>query len=38
MEFVTTEQLAGLVLFLCSPAADQIRGVAYNVDGGWCAQ
>ncbi len=38
MEFVTPEQLAGLMLFLCSPAADQIRGVAYNVDGGWCAQ
>ena len=38
MDFVTSEQLAGLMLFLCSPAADQIRGVAYNVDGGWCAQ
>jgi len=38
MEFVTPEQLAGLAVFLCSPAADQIRGVAYNVDGGWYAQ
>ncbi|HQR69136.1 MAG TPA: 3-hydroxybutyrate dehydrogenase [Burkholderiaceae bacterium] len=38
MQFVTTEQLAGLVMFMCSPAADQIRGVAYNVDGGWVAQ
>ncbi len=38
MEFVTTEQLAGLAVFLCSPSADQIRGVAYNVDGGWYAQ
>ena len=38
MQFVTTEQLAGLVVFMCSPAADQIRGVAYNVDGGWVAQ
>jgi 3-hydroxybutyrate dehydrogenase len=38
MEFVTTEQLAGLAVFLCSPAADQIRGAAYNVDGGWFAQ
>jgi len=38
MQFVTTEQLAALVVFLCSPAADQVRGVAWNVDGGWCAQ
>jgi 3-hydroxybutyrate dehydrogenase len=38
MQFVTTEQLAGLVVFLCSPAADQVRGVAWNVDGGWYAQ
>jgi 3-hydroxybutyrate dehydrogenase len=36
--FVTPEQLAGLVLFLCSPAADQIRGAALPVDGGWTAQ
>ena len=38
LQFVTTEQLAGLTLFLCSPAADQVRGVAWNMDGGWCAQ
>jgi 3-hydroxybutyrate dehydrogenase len=38
MQFVTTEQLAGLVVFLCSPTADQVRGVAWNVDGGWLAQ
>ena len=38
MQFVTTEQLAGLVVFLCSPTADQVRGVAWNVDGGWYAQ
>jgi 3-hydroxybutyrate dehydrogenase len=38
MQFVTPEQLAGLVVFLCSPAADQVRGVAWSVDGGWCAQ
>jgi 3-hydroxybutyrate dehydrogenase len=38
MEFVTTEQLAGLALFLCSDHAAQIRGAAYNVDGGWYAQ
>jgi 3-hydroxybutyrate dehydrogenase len=38
MQFVTTEQLAGLAVFMCSPAADQVRGVAWNVDGGWYAQ
>lgn len=38
LEFVTAEQLAGLALFLCTPAADQVRGVAWNMDGGWCAQ
>ena len=37
-EFVTPEQLAGLAVFLCSPAADQVRGVAWNMDGGWVAQ
>jgi 3-hydroxybutyrate dehydrogenase len=36
--FTTTEQLGELALFLCSPAADNIRGVAFNVDGGWLAQ
>ncbi len=38
LDFVTTEQLGGMAVFLCSPAADQIRGAAYNVDGGWYAQ
>jgi 3-hydroxybutyrate dehydrogenase len=38
LEFVTTEQLGAMAVFLCSPAADQIRGVSYNMDGGWCAQ
>ncbi len=38
LEFVTPEQLGGLAVFLCSPAADQVRGVAWNVDGGWVAQ
>ena len=37
-EFVTPAQLAGLAVFLCSPAADQVRGVAWNMDGGWVAQ
>ena len=38
LEFVTPEQLAGLAVFLCSPAAEQVRGVAWNMDGGWVAQ
>ena len=37
-EFVTPEQLAALAVFFCSPAASQIRGVAWNMDGGWAAQ
>ncbi|MGE5337639.1 MAG: 3-hydroxybutyrate dehydrogenase [Gemmatimonadota bacterium] len=38
MEFVTTEQISTLAMYLCSDAASQIRGVAWNVDGGWYAQ
>ncbi|QNM97929.1 3-hydroxybutyrate dehydrogenase [Chitinimonas koreensis] len=37
-DFVTPEQLGQLAVFLCSPAAAQIRGAAWNVDGGWVAQ
>lgn len=37
-EFVTPEQLGGLAVFLCSESANQVRGVAWNVDGGWVAQ
>ena len=36
--FVTPEQLGGLAVFLCSDAAQQIRGTAMPVDGGWTAQ
>ena len=38
MQFTTAEQLGELAVFLCSGAADNIRGVAFNVDGGWVAQ
>jgi 3-hydroxybutyrate dehydrogenase len=38
MEFVTPQQLGELTLFLCSPAADQVRGAAWAMDGGWTAQ
>jgi len=38
LQFTTPEQLAALAVFLCSPGADNIRGAAINVDGGWVAQ
>ncbi|WP_353156027.1 3-hydroxybutyrate dehydrogenase [Herminiimonas fonticola] len=37
-EFVTPEQLGALVVFLSSDAASQVRGAAWNMDGGWTAQ
>jgi 3-hydroxybutyrate dehydrogenase len=37
-QFVTSAQIGDLVVFLCSPAADQIRGQTIGVDGGWTAQ
>ncbi len=37
-EFVTPQQLGELVAFLCSEAGSQVRGAAWNVDGGWLAQ
>ena len=38
LDFVTPEQLGELAVFLCSDAARQVRGAAWNVDGGWLAQ
>ena len=38
MDFVTPEQLGGVLVFLCSPAADQITGIPVPVDGGWTAR
>ena len=35
---VTPEQLGALAVFMCSDAAAQVRGVAWNMDGGWVAQ
>jgi len=37
-EFVTPEQLGALAVFFCSDAGSQVRGVAWNMDGGWIAQ
>ena len=38
MQFTTPEELGALAVFFCSPAADNVRGVAWNMDGGWVAQ
>ena len=38
LQFTTHEQLGELAVFLCSPAGDNIRGTAFNIDGGWAAQ
>ena len=37
-EFAQVEQLGGLAVFLCSADADQIRGAALTMDGGWTIQ
>jgi 3-hydroxybutyrate dehydrogenase len=36
--FTSVEDIAALVLFLCSSAASNITGAAFPVDGGWTAQ
>mgnify|MGYP000105383528 CR=1 FL=1 len=38
LQFTTPEQLGELAVFLCSAAADNVKGVAWAVDGGWTAQ
>jgi 3-hydroxybutyrate dehydrogenase len=38
MQFTTPEELGELALFFCSDAAKNVRGVAWNMDGGWAAQ
>lgn len=38
MQFTTPEELGALAVFFCSDAANNVRGVAWNMDGGWTAQ
>lgn len=38
MQFTTPEELGSLAVFFCSPAGNNVRGVAWNMDGGWVAQ
>ncbi len=36
--FTTPEQLGELAVFLCSDAASNVQGAAWNMDGAWVAQ
>ncbi|MGC9560868.1 3-hydroxybutyrate dehydrogenase [Brachymonas sp. M4Q-1] len=38
LEFTTPDELGQLAVFFCSPAGNNVRGVAWNMDGGWVAQ
>jgi len=37
-EFVTSDQVAAIAVFLCTDAASQITGANISVDGGWTAE
>lgn len=36
-QFVTVEQLAGMLLYLCSDAGASVNGAILSIDGGWTA-
>jgi 3-hydroxybutyrate dehydrogenase len=38
LQFTTPEELGELAVFFCSDAGRNVRGVAWNMDGGWAAQ
>ena len=37
-EFVTVDEIAAMALYLATPAAAQINGAAFSIDGGWTAR
>jgi 3-hydroxybutyrate dehydrogenase len=38
MQFTSPEELGALAVFFCSAAGNNVRGAAWNMDGGWAAQ
>ena len=38
LKFVKKEDIANLILFLCSDSAEQITGANIPIDGGWTSQ
>ena len=38
LQFTTPDELGELAVFFCSTAGNNVRGVAWNMDGGWVAQ
>jgi 3-hydroxybutyrate dehydrogenase len=38
LQFTTPDELGELAVFFCSDAGKNVRGVAWNMDGGWAAQ
>jgi hypothetical protein len=38
LQFTTPDEPGELAVFFCSDAGKNIRGVAWNMDGGWVAQ
>ena len=38
LQFTTPDELGALAVFMCSAAGNNLRGVAWQMDGGWTAQ
>ena len=38
LQFTTPDELGALAVFMCSEAGNNVRGVAWQMDGGWTAQ